>query len=199
MDKPADTPLSLHPIIVKRWSPRSFEEKEIADDVIQRIFEAARWAPSSRNDQPWRFIIGKNKDKTWRMIFEILVDFNQKWAKRAPVLALAIGHKISAKTGQHNIVWQHDLGQSAAYITFQAMHEGLYVHQMGGLDTARAGEIFHVPQEYEVVTAIAMGYKDEPEKLEESFMKMEKSKRTRFAADNLFFTGEFGNPAFTAE
>jgi hypothetical protein len=196
MDKPALTDLTLHPIIANRWSPRAFENRNIDHNVLERILEAARWAPSSRNDQPWRFIVGHKGDETWDKIFSTLVDFNKKWAKLAPVLILSVGHKISAKTGKFNSVWQYDLGQSVAYLTFQAMHEGIWVHQMGGLDTAEAGKIFNVPEDFEVFTAIALGYKAEPEVLEENFITMEKSKRSRLTPEKLFFNGEFGNPAF---
>jgi hypothetical protein len=164
--------------------------------VLERIFEAARWAPSSRNDQPWRFIVGSKGDETWEKIFSTLVDFNQKWAKLAPVLVLAVGNKISAKTGKPNSIWQYDVGQSVAYLTFQAMHENLWVHQMGGLDTAEAGDIFNVPEDFEVLTALALGYQGEPELLEENFQAMEISKRSRLAPEKLFFRQKFGHPAF---
>jgi hypothetical protein len=196
IEKPALTNLELHPIIAKRWSPRAFDEKKIEPEVLQRIFEAARWAPSSRNDQPWRFIAGFKGDESWEKIFSTLVDFNQKWAKLAPVLLLAIGHKISPKTGKHNIAWQYDVGQSVAYLTFQAMHEDVWVHQMGGLDTGKAARLFNVPDDFEVLTALALGYQGEKELLEESFQAMETSKRSRLAPEKLFFSREFDSPAF---
>ncbi|TVQ14592.1 MAG: nitroreductase [Bacteroidetes bacterium] len=200
MEKPAVTNLDIHPLLKKRWSPRSFTSQKVDNDSLARIFEAARWAPSSFNDQPWRFIVGRKGDKTWDMILETLVEFNQQWAKLAPVLVLSIGKKISTKTGKPNRIFEYDLGQGVAYLTFQAMHEGLFMHQMGGLDKDKAASIFNVPEDYQVLTAMAIGHKGEPELLEGDFVKMEKSDRDRLSAAELVFEEEFGQSAdFTSK
>jgi len=193
MDKPAITDLTLHPLINTRWSPRSFTSQVPEKETLKRIFEAARWAPSSSNEQPWRFIVGIKGEKTWDKIFETLVDFNQKWANLAPVLAISIGKKMSSKSNRPNKAFPYDVGQSLAYITLQAMNENVYVHQMGGFDTAKAAELFNVPEDYEVLTAFAMGYKGEPELLEDNFQDMEKAKRQRIELKEILFEGEFGN------
>lgn len=192
MEKPALTTHNLHPLIHQRWSPRSFTDQTVSKEILQRIFEAARWAPSSSNEQPWRFIVGIKGQKTWDMIWETLVDFNQKWAKLAPVLALSIGKKTSSKPGKLNSVYSYDVGQSLAYITIQAMHEGIHVHQMGGLSLSKAAEIFKVPDEYQVLTAFALGYKGEPDLLEDSFKVMEKATRQRIGISEMVFQEEFG-------
>jgi len=192
MEKPAITNMNLHPLLKQRWSPRSFMEKPVDNLTLQRLFEAARWAPSSSNEQPWRFIVGHKGTKTWNAIWETLVDFNQKWAQLAPVLVLSLGRKISSKNNKPNIAYKYDVGQSVAYITFQAMHEGLYVHQMGGFDATRAAQLFNVPEEYEVVTAFAIGYKGAPDLLEENFRDMEKAARSRIALDEMVFSGQYG-------
>ncbi len=193
MEKPAITDLKLHPILNTRWSPRSFTTQVPDKETLKRIFEAARWAPSSSNEQPWRFIVGIKGDKTWDNVFETLVDFNQKWARLAPVLAISIGKKMSSKSNRPNKSFTYDVGQSLAYITFQAMQEDIYVHQMGGLDTEKAAELFNVPEDYQVITAFAMGYKGEPELLEDNFEEMEKAKRQRIELKEILFEGEFGN------
>ncbi|TVQ86636.1 MAG: nitroreductase [Bacteroidetes bacterium] len=192
MEKPAKTNFEIQPLLKKRWSPRSFTDQPVSKETLQRIFEAARWTPSSSNDQPWRFIVGQKGDKTWDMIMETLVDFNKKWAKLAPVLALSIGKKISDKNGRPSKTFMYDVGQSVAHITFQVMQEGLFIHQMGGLDTHKAAEIFGVPDEYQVITAFAIGYKGEPNLLQDDFADMEKSERKRKPIENLVFEEEFG-------
>ncbi|MFN2395569.1 MAG: nitroreductase family protein [Bacteroidales bacterium] len=192
MEKPAITKFEIHPLLKQRWSPRSFTDQHVTKESVQSIFEAARWAPSSSNDQPWRFIVGFKGDKTWDMIMETLVEFNQKWAKLAPVLALSIGKKISDKNGRPSKTFMYDVGQSVAYITFQAMHEGLFMHQMGGLNAQKAAEIFNVPEEYQVITAFAIGHKGGPELLEENFAEMEKDERQRHPLKELVFGEKFG-------
>jgi nitroreductase len=195
MEKPAITNMALHPLINLRWSPRSFTNEEIERAALQRIFEAARWSPSSSNEQPWRFIVGLKGQPTWDKIWDTLVDFNQKWAKLAPVLVLSIGKKTSSRYGKPNTYYHYDVGQSVAYITFQAMHEGIHVHQMGGFDAEKAAELFKVPEDYQVLSAFAMGHKGEPDLLEGNFQEMEKSARQRITLDAIVFEEEFGIPA----
>lgn len=195
MEKPAETQLDIHPLLKKRWSPRSFTSQKVENDSLARIFEAARWAPSSFNDQPWRFIVGRKGDQTWEMILDTLVEFNRKWASLAPVLVLNVGKKISTKTNKPNRVFQYDVGQGVAHLTFQVMQEGLFMHQMGGLDTAKAAQIFHVPEDYQVLTAMAIGHKGQPDLLEEDFEAMEKTHRDRLPATDLVFEGKFGQSA----
>ena len=195
MEKPANTNLPIHEIIKKRWSPRSFEEKQVNNNALQRIFEAARWAPSSYNEQPWRFIVGRKGDNTYSLIFETLAEFNQKWSKLAPVLVICIGKTTSTKGNKPNRVFQYDLGQSVAYITFQATHEGLFVHQMGGFDAQKAQELFQIPDDYQAITVFALGYKGDASLLEEDFIEMEKSDRLRKPLEQIVFEGKFGETA----
>lgn len=191
MDKPANTLLNIHPIIKKRWSPRAFSEKKVDKAMLQRIFEAARWAPSSFNEQPWRFIVGVKGDDTWLKLYECMVEFNQKWAGKAPVLILSVGNTRSSK-GDENQVYQYDVGQSMAYITFQAEAEGLVAHQMGGFSKEKATELFSIPEDHAPLTMMAIGYQDAPETLPEDFEKMEKTPRERKAIGELVFAERFG-------
>ncbi len=192
MEKPAITTLNIHPVIKNRWSPRSFSDKSVSTEQLQRILEAARWAPSSFNEQPWRFIVGIKGDETWGKLHECLVEFNQIWAGNAPVLALAIGKKTSAKGGE-NSVYQYDVGQSMAYITLQAEAEGLRSHQMGGFGKSKARELFDIPEDFDPMVMSAIGYQDEPEELRPNFADMEKQPRERKHLSELVFTESFGN------
>lgn len=194
MKKPAITNLDIHPIIKNRWSPRSFSEKKVDPAKLRRIFEAARWAPSSFNEQPWRFIVGEKGDDSWDKLYECMVKFNQDWAKSAAVLIMSIGKQSSSKGGA-NKVYQYDVGQSMAYITFQAEAEGLVVHQMGGFSAEKARELFSIPEDYVPLTMMALGYQDSPESLEGDFVKMEKAPRVRKPFGELVFSGSFGNEA----
>lgn len=191
MEKPVPTTENIHPLIKSRWSPRSFTSEPIPADSLKRIFEAARWSPSSYNEQPWRFILGLKGDSTYQMIFETLVEFNQKWAGLAPVLILAVGEELTAK-GKINEVFKYDLGQSVAYMTLQAQSEGLFVHQMGGLNRELAAQKFKIPSPFKVVTVLAIGYKGESDLLDADLQKAERNARQRKALEELVFSGEFG-------
>lgn len=191
MEKPANTSLNIHPIIKNRWSPRAFLDKPVGEDKLQRIFEAARWAPSSFNDQPWRFIVGIKGDDTWEKLYSCLVEFNQKWAVNAPVLLLATGNKMSSKGGP-NQVYQYDVGQSMAYITFQVEAEGLSAHQIGGFSKEKAVDLFGIPEDHIPIAMMTIGHQAPPDILEPSFAEMEKEPRTRKSAGSLVFSGQFG-------
>lgn len=192
MEKPAITALDIHPVIKNRWSPRSFSDKAVSSEQLQRILEAARWAPSSFNEQPWRFIVGIKGDETYSKLYDCLVEFNQIWAGNAPVLVLAIGKKTSAK-GEENTVYQYDVGQSMAYITLQAEAEGLKSHQMGGFSKTKARDLFNIPEDFNPMVMSAIGYQDEPEKLKPDFANMEKQPRARKPLSELVFSKKHGN------
>jgi nitroreductase len=193
MDKPAITALHIHPIIRERWSPRSFRHQPIEQNKLQRIFEAARWAPSSFNEQPWRFIVGLRGDETWNRLQTAMVSFNQRWAKNAEVLVLILSKKTLSKNGKPNSPYQYDAGQAAAYLTFQAMEEGLRVHQMGGFSKEKASSAFDIPEDFEPQTMMAMGYQDEAGRLDPDFEEKERAPRERKPLSELVFTKAFGN------
>ncbi len=194
MKKPANTSLNIHPIIKKRWSPRTFADKPVEKEKIQRIFEAGRWAPSSFNEQPWRFMVGFQGDATWGKLHECMVEFNQLWAGKAPVLLLAIGNKKSVKGGE-NAVYEYDVGQSMAYITFQLEEEGLVAHQMGGFSKDKAIELFSIPDDHTPFVMMAIGYHGKLENLNKDFQEMEKAPRDRKPLSELVFADKFGDAA----
>ncbi|MDO8896520.1 MAG: nitroreductase family protein, partial [Bacteroidales bacterium] len=157
MQKPANNIYPIHPLIRKRWSPRAFLTKSVEKDKLQSLFEAARWAASGSNDQPWQFIVGFNGDETWNRIFETLVEFNQLWTKEVPVLLVACANTISKKSGRKNPSYEYDLGQAVATLSLQATHMGLFVHQMGGFDKAKTVLLFELPNTSKPIVAIAIG------------------------------------------
>ncbi len=195
MEKPANTSQNIHPIIKNRWSPRAFDNRPIKEETLRRIMEAARWAPSSHNEQPWRFVLGVKGEETYNKLYEIMIEFNQKWAGSAPVLLLAIG-KTTSEKGRENAVFQYDVGQSMAYITFQASEEDLVVRQMGGYSKEKARELFNIPENHQPIAMMALGYQASPESLPEDFQDMEKAPRERKPLDQLVYKDSFGSPAF---
>ena len=190
--KEAQTDFPIHPLLVERWSPRAFQEKEIEQEKLNTLFEAARWSPSGSNQQPWCFIIGLKGDETYKKLFNCLVEFNQIWTKNVPVLVLSCGKKVMNEKERINPSYMYDVGQSVAYLTFQAMHLGLYVHQMGGFDKEMAVRLFDIPAMFKPITVIAIGYIGDYSILPERMQKSELAVRTRFKASDWVFSGKFG-------
>jgi len=199
MNKPALTDKNIHPLIKNRWSPRSFDARPVEADKLQRIFDAARWAPSSFNEQPWRFIIGIKGDETWDKIFDSLLEWNQQWAKTAPVLVLAIGSSRYAKTHKESDIFKYDVGQAIAYVTLQASEEGLMMHQMGGFSKKKAIEHFGIPEDFQPLTVSAIGYQAAPENLPKEFEELEYKERSRMALSEQVFAGRFGQASPLAQ
>jgi len=189
--KTASNDYPILDLLRDRWSPRAFNGLGVENARLLSIFEAARWSPSASNLQPWRFMVGFKGDKTYEKIAATLVEFNQLWATTAPVLLLAIA-KNTNNRGDRNVSAVYDLGQAVAYLTFQASAEGLSVHQMGGFDKAKATELFEIPEDFSVETAIAIGYEGDPEILHENLKKMEISPRERQKTSGFIFAGKFG-------
>ena len=179
---------SLDQLITERWSPRAFQDKEIEIATLFEIFNMARWSPSSYNEQPWRFLIGKKMEgDTYRYLYKSLTDFNQSWASMAPVLILACAKKNFTQNGKPNPHYRYDLGQIAAHLSLKALDEGIYVHQMAGFDAEQCVEQFEIPKEYEPVTIIAMGYPGEAERLEEDLQEQEEEMSKRKSVESICF------------
>jgi nitroreductase len=196
MEKPANTTTEIHPVIKKRWSPRSFNENPVDQATLEKLFESARWAPSSFNEQPWRFIVGLKGDETFEKIVDCLDKFNQNWARHAAVLAITVVKKTFSKNQKPNRVHKFDLGQSVAYITFQAYDLGLVMHQMAGLSLDKARLRFNIPQDYDPLTAFALGYQGPAARLPEDLRQSELAERSRRPLDELVFKNQFGNSFF---
>ena len=192
LKRPAETSTAIHDLIAHRWSPRAFDSKPVEPEKLRSLFEAARWAPSSYNAQPWYFIVGtKDNPENYNRVLESLMEFNQGWAKNAPVLALSVA-KLKFDDGKPNRHAFHDVGQAAANLSLQAEALGLSVHQMAGIDPEKARKLFDIPADYEAVAGIAIGYAGEPGSLPEGLRERELAPRQRKPLDSFVFTGQWG-------
>jgi nitroreductase len=194
MEKVAETIVPIHDLIRRRWSPRAFSERPVEPEKLLSVFEAARWAASSSNEQPWAFLVATNDEpKNHEEMLGVLVDFNRGWANKAPVLILTVArtHK-DGKAIRHAF---YDLGQAAANLTLQATDYGLMTHTMGGFNVEAAMERFAVPDEWEPVSVIALGYPGDPNSLPEKLREREIAQRQRKHARTFVFSGSWGHPA----
>jgi nitroreductase len=149
------------PAILNRWSPRAFSGRDVAAADLAKVLEAARWAPSSNNEQPWRFLVGVRNSSTHKKIASTLGGFNQVWAPQAPVLILGVA-KTTIHNGAPNAYALHDLGASTMLLVLQAAALGLAAHQMAGYDHEAARQALEIPEEFALGSVIALGYQGEP-------------------------------------
>jgi nitroreductase len=187
---------SIHELIQHRWSPRAFDaSRSVARAELLRLFEAARWAPSSRNEQPWRFLVVEREamPESWRALFETLTAANQIWAAAAPVLVLSAVRTSFEDTGTANHMAWYDAGQAVALLTIQATSQGLAIRQMEGFDRDRARSAFAIPAEFEPAVAIAVGYTGDPEALSlEKHKAAEIQPRKRRPLGDFVYEGVWG-------
>ena len=181
-------------LLERRRSPYAFSPRLVESEKLRAVFEAARSAPSSYNEQPWRFIVATRDDReAYQRLLSVLVEGNRQWAKNAPVLMVSVA-KLDFANGNPNRHAFHDVGQAAAYLTIQATALGLMVHQMGGFDAAQARELLHIPAGYEAVAAIALGYPGDPEDLPEPMRSRENGPRRRKPLAEVVFEGSWNRP-----
>lgn len=192
MKKPSHNNYPILEALKQRWSPRAFSDKPVEKEKLQSVFEAARWAASSRNEQPWRFIVGQKGDKTWEMIFDSLVEWNQNWAYMAPVLVVNIGNKFSNFQHLKNDKYQYDTGQAVAMMVTEAVNRGLISHQMGGFDPEKVIKFLDIPEDFEPICITAFGYPGNPGLLPEDMYKPEMEERKRRPINETVFSGKFG-------
>jgi len=194
--RPAPTDAPVHEVIRHRWSPRAFEDRPVEPEKLRSLFEAARWAASSYNGQPWNFIVATKDDPaTYNRILESFHEFNQGWAKNAPVIALSVAALNFQHDGQPNRHAFHDVGQAAANLANEATHLGLQIHQMAGILPDKARELFHIPDGYEAVAGIAIGYPGEANSLPGQLREREVAPRQRKPVSSFVFGGEWGKPS----
>lgn len=184
----------LHQLICDRWSPRAFAEAPVEEQTLRSLLEAARWAASSYNEQPWRFIVAtRDREEEFEQMLSCLSPANQAWAGRAAVLMLTVTkNTFSHGTGKPNRHALHDVGQAIAQLTLQATASGLVVHQMGGFDGGRARDLYEIPEGYEPVAAVAIGYPGDPETLPEELAERERAPRRRRPQQCFVFQGSWG-------
>jgi nitroreductase len=193
---PAPTETPIHEILAHRWSPRAFDARPVEAEKLRALFEAARWASSAYNAQPWNFIVATKDDAAnYKRVLECFVEFNQGWAKGAPVVAISVAGTKFQHNGEPNRHSYHDVGQAAATMALQATALGLQIHQMAGILPDKARETFHIPEGYEAVAGIALGYPGDPASLPDQLRERELGPRQRKPVSAFVFTGEWGKPS----
>ena len=186
----------IHELLTKRWSPYAFAERPVPLDDLRSLFEAARWAASSYNEQPWGYIVATKDDPAeFERLLSCLVEGNQAWARAAPVVALGCTSLHFTLNGKPNAAAVHDLGLASASLTFEATARGLFVHQMIGIVPERARELYRIPEGVQPLTGLAIGYAAEPGMLPEKYRDRDLAPRTRKPLEKFVFGGEWGSAA----
>lgn len=180
MRKPAQSEYPLLNVIRERWSPRAFSKDSIPEKELYTLFEAARWAPSCFNDQPWFYIYSTREEpENFSRLLQCLVEQNQVWARDAAVLVLTIARRQFSTRNRENRHAFHDLGMSLMNLILQATAQGIFTHPMAGFMGERAREVLSIPEGYEPVTAIALGYPGKLKDLPPDLQEKEKEQRER--------------------
>ncbi|HTL51631.1 MAG TPA: nitroreductase family protein [Planctomycetota bacterium] len=194
MEKPAETAYPLHDVIRRRWSPRAFSPQPVEKEKLGALLEAARWAASSRNEQPWRLLVAdKTADATdtgaHAKLAACLTVGNQPWAPVAPVLILVSTFPKFAHNGANNPHAWYDCGLAIGNLTTQATASGLWLHQMAGFDAAKAKAAFALPEDWQPIAVLAIGYQGDPQELAEQRRTQELAPRTRKPLAEIAFNG----------
>jgi nitroreductase len=191
--KKAVTDYPIQHALADRWSPYGFEERAVPEADLCSLFEAARWAASSYNEQPWNYIVAaKENPKEFDRILSCLVDGNQAWAKAAPVLVLGVVSLRFAKNAKDNRAAVHDLGLAAGNLLVEATTRGLSVHQMIGILPDKARKLYQIPEHYEAWTALAIGYNADPATMPEALKARDLAPRQRKPLKDFVFSVHWG-------
>jgi nitroreductase len=194
--KQATTDHPILKLLAERWSPYGFEDRPVTEADLRSLFEAARWAASSYNEQPWNYlVVTRENAPEFGRLLSCLVEANQAWAKTAPVLVLSVVSLQFAKNKQDNRAAVHDLGLAAANLVIEATERNLSVHQMIGILPDKAREIYKIPEHFEAWTAMAIGYKAGPAKLPDALKERDLAPRQRKPLNKFVFTGQWGHPS----
>jgi nitroreductase len=195
MGKPADTLYPIHDLLRQRWSPRAFDDRPVEPEKLRSLCEAARWAPSSNNEQPWRFIVAnKDYETEWNRLLACLVEGNRKWAYRAPVLILSVASLNFEDDSTPNRHAFYDTGMAVENLVLQATALGLSAHQMAGFDVEKARADIKIPSGYEPVAMIAVGYPGDLASLPDRLRERELQPRSRRPISEWTFSGQWGEP-----
>lgn len=170
---------NVHELITKRWSPVAFDSRQIGQEEINLLIQAAKWAPSGRNAQPWRFIFAAREMPEYQVMFDLLNPGNQVWARTAPLLILPLAMARSTYKERPNRLALYETGMAVANLLFQATHMDLFVHQMGGYDHLKAREVLGIPSRFEPTAMMAVGYKGDLSQLPPELAERETKERTR--------------------
>lgn len=186
----------IHELLASRWSPYAFADRPVSVDNLRSVFEAARWAASSYNEQPWSYIVATKEDPAeFERLLSCLVEGNQAWAEAAPVLALGCTSLHFTRNGKLNAAAVHDLGLASASLTFEATARGLSVHQMIGIVPERARELYRIPEGVQPFTGLAIGYPADPDSLPEKYRERDLAPRSRKPLNQFVFGNEWGTAA----
>lgn len=187
-DTTVDNTIEIHPLIKERRSLRAYNpDKEVSDEALQSLFEAARWSPSAFNEQPWRYIYARRGSEAYEKMYQTILDGNKPWAGNAPVLVLVIAKVNSSYNDSHNRHAFHDLGLAMGMFTIQATSIGLNLHQMGGFNQREVEELFEIPSGFEAVSITSVGYTGSPDLLPEVLRQRETAPRVRKPVDEFAF------------
>lgn len=198
-NKKAATDHPILQLLAERWSPYGFEERPVSESDLRSLFEAARWAASSYNEQPWNYLVATREDsREFERLLSCLVESNQAWAKAVPVLVLGVVSLRFAKNGKDNRAAVHDLGLAAGNLVVEATARGLSVHQMIGIDPDKAREVCGIPEHFEAWTALAIGYRANPDTLPEFLKERDIAPRQRKPLSEFVFTSQWKHPASLA-
>jgi nitroreductase len=196
MEKSADTQHPIHDLLKRRWSPRAFSDQPVEAEKLRILFEAARWAPSSNNEQPWRFVVANKDNETeWSRLLACLVEGNRKWAYRAPVLILSVASLNFEDDSTPNRHAFHDTGMAVENLMLQATALGLAAHQMAGFDVEKARADLKIPSGYEPVAMIAVGYPGDPAQLSDRLRAREAQPRVRKPLTEFVYSATWEQPS----
>jgi len=195
-DRTAPTEHPIHDLLARRWSPTGYVPRAMDPADLRSLFEAARWAPSSFNEQPWRYLVALRQDPAeFERLHSCLVEGNQAWTRNASALVLTVASLTLDRTGKPNTMARHDIGLASAQLTVEATSRGLVVHQMGGILPERARELYGIPEGFEAVTGLAIGYQADPADLPDDLKSRDTAPRTRRPQAEFVFSGRWGAPA----
>lgn len=200
MEKVALAAYPIDALLSRRWSPRAFADRPVEAAKLRSLFEAARWAASSYNEQPWVYIVATcEQPQEFQKMLGCLVEFNQSWAKAAPVLAISVARTKFQHNGSPNRHAQHDVGAASTTLALEAVALGLAVHQMAGFDPERARKTYHIPADCEPIAAMAIGYPGNPDSLPEKLRERETAPRVRRPISEFVYSGDWGSVAAFAK
>ncbi len=188
MEKLADTSLPIHDLLRRRWSPRSFLAQSLYPATLELLLEAARWAPSANNEQPWRFLYAyREETERFERMLSCLAAPNIVWARNAALLMFPLAQLTFTRNGNPNRHAFYDVGQAVANLSLQATAIGVGVHQMAGFDPAKVRQLFNVPENMDAVVGLAIGYPGEPNALPPPYNEREIAPRQRKPVGELIF------------
>jgi len=185
----ADHP--IEEIFLKRWSPRAMSGEAVSQDAVNQLFEAARWAPSTYNEQEWRFLYAHKETGQWSDFFDLLVDANQAWCENAGVLIVAFSRTTFVKNGKPNNVHEFDTGLATQNLLLQAASLGLVAHAMGGFDRGQSKRTLNIPDGFEPHCMIAVGHPGKISSLPEDYQGMDKEPSGRKPIAEIAREGKF--------